>query len=168
MTSTRPRILSSALFILKSFINPHNLEFLPASISRLAGRLYFSNFLKMKTKSLIEKQVQRKNNSKLVKTIIASKKDKNWFKIAEILSRPRRKRMDINLGEINKKTKEGEIMVVPGKVLSQGNVKKKVKVVALSFSAKAKEKLLKSNCKISYIEEEIKKNPEAKGVKILR
>ena len=122
----------------------------------------------MKTKSLIEKQVQRKNNSELVKTIIFAKKNKNWLNVAGILSNPRRKRMDINLEEIDKKTKEGEIIVVPGKVLSQGNVNKKIKIIALSFSEKAKEKLLKANCQISNIKDEIKKNPEAKGIKILK
>lgn len=121
----------------------------------------------MKSKSLIEKQAQRKNNSKLVKTIIAAKKNKNWFKVAEILSSSRKKRIYMNLEEIDKKTKEGEIIVVSGKVLSQGELNKKIKVVALGFSEKAKEKLLKANCQISNIDEEIKKNPGAKGVKIL-
>lgn len=122
----------------------------------------------MKTKSLIEKQAQRKNNPKLVKTIIAAKKNKNWFKIAEILSSPRRKRIDMNLEDIDKRTKEEKIVLIPGKVLSQGEINKKIKVVALGFSEKAKEKLLKANCQISYIDEEIKQNPEAKGIKILK
>ena len=58
--------------------------------------------------------------------------------------------------------------MVPGKVLSQGEISKKIKVVALSFSEKAKEKLLKANCEILSILEEIKKNPDAKRIKILR
>jgi len=122
----------------------------------------------MKSKTKIEKQIQRKTNSELVKTIIASKKKDNWMEVAEIISGPRRKRIDVNLDEINKKTKEGETIVIPGKVLSQGEVDKKIKVVALSFSEKAKEKLLKSKCEISNIIEEIKKNPQAKNIKVLK
>ena len=122
----------------------------------------------MKTKSQIEKQIKRKRNTELVKTIIAAKKDEEWFKIAKILSSPRRKRVNLNIEEINKKVKEGESVVIPGKVLSQGEIDKKIKVIALNFSEKAKEKILKSKSEISSIIEEIKKNPKAKGIKILK
>ena len=121
-----------------------------------------------KSKTKIEKQMQKKNSTELVKTIIAAKKNKAWIKVAEILSGPRRKRMDINLEEINEKTKEGESILVPGKVLSQGEIGKKIKIIALNFSDKAKEKLLKSKCEVSSILEEIKKNPAGKGIKILK
>lgn len=122
----------------------------------------------MKTKSKIEKQTQKKTNTELVNTIISAKKNKNWLKVAEILSGPRRKRININLKEINEKTKEGESIVVPGKVLSQGEMSKKIKIAALNFSEKAKEKLLKSKCDVLNILQEIKKNPDAKGIKILK
>lgn len=122
----------------------------------------------MKTNTKIEKQLKKKTNSLLVKTIIAAKKNKNWTEIAEILSGPRKNRNNINLEEINKKAKDNEIIVVPGKVLSQGELNKKIKIIALGFSKKAKEKLLKSKNEISDIIEEIKKNPDAKGIKILK
>ena len=122
----------------------------------------------MKTKTLIEKQLKRKKNTELVKTIIAAKKNDGWLKIAGILSGPRGKRTDMNLEEIDEKAKDKEILVVPGKVLSQGEINKKVKVIALSFSEKAKEKLLKAGCEVSNILEEIKKNPQAKDIKILK
>ena len=69
---------------------------------------------------------------------------------------------------ISEETKEGEIIVIPGKVLSDGEITKKLKIIALAFSEKAKEKILKSNSEYSYIIEEIKKNPEAKGIKIIK
>lgn len=122
----------------------------------------------MKSKTLIKKQTERKTNPELVKTIIAAKKNQAWFNVAEILSGPRNKRVNLNLEEIGKNIKEGKIIVVPGKVLSQGDMIKKLDLVALSFSEKARDKLLKSNCKISSILDEIKKNPDAKGVEILK
>ena len=122
----------------------------------------------MKTKSKIEKQLQRKTNSKLVETIIACKKNKSWLKVAEILSGPRKNRTNLNLVELNKKVKDEKIVVVPGKILSQGDLDKKIKVVALGFSEKAEEKLKKLGLEIFTILEEIKKNPEAKGIKILK
>ena len=75
---------------------------------------------------------------------------------------------NLNLTEIDKDSKEGDTVVVPGKVLSQGEINKKIKVVALGFSEKAREKLMKSKSDPTTILEEIKKNPDAKGVKMLR
>ena len=122
----------------------------------------------MKRKSLIEKQLRRKTNSELVETIIAAKKAKAWIEIAGLISAPRKNHVSLNLGEIDKKSKEGEKVMVPGKVLSQGEINKKIKIVALSFSEKAREKLIKSGSEIISITKEIKSNPNAKGIRILK
>ena len=122
----------------------------------------------MKSKSKIEKQLQKKKNPKLVKTIIYAKKNEAWIGIAGILSGPRRKNVNMNLDDLNKEAKSGETIVVPGKVLSLGNMDKKTNIVALSFSVVAREKILKSGGKTLSILEEIKKNPDAKNVKILK
>ncbi len=122
----------------------------------------------MKSKTLIEKQLQKKNNPDLVKTLISAKKKEKWIKIAQILSGPRRKRVNLNLDEINKQSKEKEKIMIPGKVLSQGEINKKIKIIALSFSEKAKEKLKKSGCEISNILNEIKSNPSAEGIRVLK
>jgi len=121
----------------------------------------------MKSKTKIEKNLKKKTNSYLVETIIAAKKAKGWQEVASLLSGPRRQGDGVNLSDIEERA-EGDVIVIPGKVLSMGGLKKKVRVVALSFSSGAKEKLLKSKHEISTVLEEIKKNPEAKGVKILK
>jgi len=120
----------------------------------------------MKSKTLIEKQIKKKTNEKLVKTIIAAKKNDKWFGVANILSGPRRKMINVNIEELNEKLKEGEKIIVPGKVLSQGEMDKKIKIIALNFSEVARNKLLKAGCDVSSIYEEIKKNPEAEGLKV--
>jgi large subunit ribosomal protein L18e len=122
----------------------------------------------MKSKSLIEKQLSKKTNPELVNTIIEAKKKEKWRGVASILSGPKKKRININLDKINDEAKEGETIVVAGKVLSQGELNKKIKVVALSFSGMAKEKILKSKGEMLSILEEIKKNPEAKNVRFLK
>jgi len=122
----------------------------------------------MKSKRLIGKQTRKKNSIDLVKTIASAKKNKNWLRVAGILSSPRRRRINMNIGEISKKSREGEDIVIPGKILSQGEINKKIKIVALNFSKKAEEKLKKEDCEIITILEEIKKNPEMKGLKILK
>jgi large subunit ribosomal protein L18e len=121
----------------------------------------------VKSKTKIEKQSQRKRNFELVETIRGAKKAKAWIKVADILSRPRRKSISLNLSDINKEAKAGDIIVVPGKILSQGELDKKIKLVALAFSEKAREKLTKSKSEHLFLSEEIKKNPSAKGIKIL-
>ena len=122
----------------------------------------------MKTKTLIEKQLKRKANPILVETIIAAKKNANWNDVASVLSGSKKNRLNLNLEDIDKESKDGETIIVPGKVLSQGELNKKLKIVALSFSEKAKEKLLKSKIETSIMLDEIKKNPEAKGIKVLK
>lgn len=121
----------------------------------------------VKSKVKIEKQIGKKTNKDLVDTVIFAKKNKEWLRVAEILSEPKRVRKSFNIGEINNKMDSEKIVVAPGKVLSEGNLNKKVKVVALSFSEKAKDKILKSGSQIANIIDEIKINPDAKGVLIL-
>jgi len=122
----------------------------------------------MKSKTKIGKQIERKTNPELVKTIKAAKKSKSWEEVAAILSGPRKNFVDLNLGEINSRAKDREIVVVPGKVLSQGEITKKIKIIALNFSEKAREKLEKGKISYSNITEEIKKNPEGKNILILK
>lgn len=121
----------------------------------------------MKSKTKISKQLQRKTNPVLVETILMAKKHSAWMPLSSILSGPRVGFSNINIQDINslEGLKDNEIVVVPGKVLSQGNLDKKIKVAALSFSEKAKEKL-KGSC--SLLIDEIKKNPGAKGIKIVK
>ena len=121
----------------------------------------------MKSLTKIKKQIQRKTNSELVETILKAAKSEKWLEIARIISGPRRKRMNLNLDEIEKIAKEGEAIVVPGKVLSQGEIKKKIKIIALAFSENAMEKLSKAKKDFLTIAEEIKKNPDAKGIRII-
>jgi len=123
----------------------------------------------MKSKTKIEKQSQRKGNPILVETLRAAKKTGNklWMNVAGILSGPRRNKIAVNLDEIEKATKEGDSVVIPGKVLSQGEISKKIAVIASNFSEKAREKLLKTKSHATMMLDEIKKNPEAKGLRIL-
>ncbi|MEM2174741.1 MAG: uL15 family ribosomal protein [Candidatus Micrarchaeia archaeon] len=77
---------------------------------------------------------------------------KDYRNIAKILLRPRRKRVEVNLEKIEKvmnrmklpeKEKLKKVIVIPGKVLGKGEIKKPYKIVSLSASAKAKEKIEK-------------------------
>ncbi|MBS3094134.1 50S ribosomal protein L18e [Candidatus Pacearchaeota archaeon] len=121
----------------------------------------------MKTKTKIEKQLTRKTNPVLVETIILAKKNPAWKRIAEVISSPRKQKREKNLDEISKSSKEGEGIIIPGKVLSQGELNKKLKIVALTFSEAAREKILNHKGEAITIFDEIKKNPEAKNLRVL-
>ncbi len=122
----------------------------------------------MKSKTKISKQLEKKTNSELVETILTAKKNSGWLEVAGILSGSRKNRKNLNLGELEKLSEKEKIIILPGKVLSQGDFNKKIKICALDFSERAKEKLLKSGCQVSSILEEIKSNPSAKGIFVVK
>lgn len=122
----------------------------------------------MKSKTLIEKQLKRKTNPDLVQTVVASKKNAGWITVAASLSGLSNERVVFNLDFIDKQVKAGETVVIPGKVLSMGELTKKIKIVALAASKSAIEKINKNGSTFTTIIEEIKSNPEAKGIKILK
>ncbi len=122
----------------------------------------------MISKTKLFDRAKNKGNDELVDTIIACKKNDKWMEVGQLISMPRRKRISVNLDFIDKESKAGETVIVPGKVLSQGELSKKIKLVALNFSKTAEEKLSKAKIEYSKISSEIKKNPDAKGIKVLR
>lgn len=119
-------------------------------------------------KTKIERKLKRKTNPDLVKTIIAGKKNSKWLEVAHLISTPRRKQVSLNLKEIDENSKDNQIVIVPGKVLGDGKIEKKIKIVALNFSESAKIKLKKDKIDFSDIKSEILKNPEAKNIHILK
>ncbi|MEM4330412.1 MAG: 50S ribosomal protein L18e [Candidatus Pacearchaeota archaeon] len=122
--------------------------------------------MKMISKTEIEKKASKKTNKELAKAINIIKKSN--IEIAAILAYPRRKRVELNLDYIDKHTKEGEKIIVPGKVLSEGSLTKKIKIVAWKFSEKSLEKIKKTKSEAVLITEEIKKNPELKELRLLK
>ncbi|MBT4805201.1 50S ribosomal protein L18e [Candidatus Woesearchaeota archaeon] len=90
-----------------------------------------------------------------------------WRRIVKDLNKPSRQRRVVNLYKINKCVKEGETIIVPGKVLSVGDLNKKVDIAALNFSSGAKEKIIEAKGKAMTIKELLQINPEGKKVRIL-
>jgi len=91
---------------------------------------------------------------------------KLWRRLAKDLKKPSRQRRMVNVYKIDRWAREGETVVVPGKVLNLGELNKKVDVAAFSFSEAAKEKINKI-AKTMSIQELMEKNPEGKKVRIL-
>ena len=99
--------------------------------------------------------------------VLANKENvRLWKRIAKDLERPTRIRRSVNIYKINKYTKDKETALIPGKVLSQGDLTKKISVAAFTFSDKAKEKINKIGKTLS-IQELIKENPKGKNIRII-
>jgi len=90
-----------------------------------------------------------------------------WRAVAEELEKPRRKRRVINLSRINRYTREGDVVVVPGKVLGAGFLDHKVTVAAIAFSKSALEKIKVVGGQAIHILDLVKLNPRGSNVKIL-
>jgi len=89
------------------------------------------------------------------------------IEIAKKLEKSRRKKPEVNLSKLNRVCKENETVIVPGKVLSSGILKKPLTVVAASFSMSAIEKIQKAGGKAISIRELIKDNPKGTNVRIV-
>lgn len=90
-----------------------------------------------------------------------------WKDTAEKLSKPTRQRIEVNLSDIERNVSDGETIIVPGIVLSSGNLTKKVNIAAWKFSKTAEQKITSSNGKSMTIDELVKENPKGSNVKII-
>ncbi len=78
---------------------------------------------------------------------------KLWKRIHALVNVPERRRASVNLYKIDRYTKEGENVIVPGKVLSSGEIKHKVNIAAIEFSDAALKGLKEANCNIVDIKD---------------
>jgi len=91
-----------------------------------------------------------------------------WSILASELSRPNRQRIAVNLSHLNRVSKPGDILLIPGKVLGAGFLKHKIEVAAESFSISAKTKINKVGGQCLTIEELIAKNPKGNHVRLIK
>ncbi len=92
--------------------------------------------------------MRKKTSSVLVETIFLAKKTGS-LEVASAIAIPTRMQSKINVGKIDES--KAEIVIVPGKVLSAGEIASKKKVYALGFSEIAREKLKKAGCEFKTI-----------------
>ena len=115
---------------------------------------------------MIKKKIRRKSNPELIELVHFLKKQSEfWQHVAELLARPKRKTIEVNLNKINKLTKDNSTVVIPGKVLSDGEISKPLTIAAFSFSDAARQKL--RNSKLISIDELAKMNKKGEGIIII-
>ncbi len=99
----------------------------------------------------IEKSIDKKDKEKDNKTNI------NLLKLLN-----KRKHIKVNLWKLNKYSKQDDNLIVPGKVLSVGNIDHKITICAIDFSELALQRLKKSDSNIIKIDQAINKTGNIK------
>ncbi|MCQ2069823.1 MAG: 50S ribosomal protein L18e [archaeon] len=90
-----------------------------------------------------------------------------WRDIALRLEAPSRVWAEANLSKIDKNAKDGETVLVPGKVLAAGEITKAVNVAAYSFSSKAEAAIVAAGGKVMTIRDLMAENPTGSKVRIM-
>lgn len=114
-----------------------------------------------------------KTNPILLNLIHNLKKQSNekdvgiWKDIALRLEKSSKNWPVVNLDRISKTIQDKETAIIPGKVLSTGNLTKKVTIAAWSFSDKSYEKIQKAGGKSISIDDLMKNNPKGENIRIL-
>jgi large subunit ribosomal protein L18e len=102
---------------------------------------------------------------KLIRILWKTKR-RIWKNVSDKLAGPKRNRIEANLYRINKKTKNNDTIVVPGKILGVGELDHKITIACLNSSKSAKKKIEASGSKLVSIEELLEQNPDGRNVKI--
>lgn len=90
-----------------------------------------------------------------------------WRYISELLEKPARRRIVVNVSKINRYTQNGDVVVVPGKVLGAGNINHRVTVAAVAFSQQAISKIKTAGGRVLHILELLNENPNGSNVKVI-
>ena len=120
------------------------------------------------SKTTLKARIHSKTNPKVAAAIFLAMKSPAWMKFAKLLSQSTRKHSSVNLREIDKQTSMGDTILVPGRVLSVGEITKKIRICSFGISKEALERLTKTRSEWISILDEIKKNPKAEGFKVIK
>ena len=90
-----------------------------------------------------------------------------WRALAEKLKKPTRRRIEVNLWKIDKFSENVAAVLVPGKVLGEGEVTKPVIVAAAGFSRTARKKIEDAGGKALLLDEYAKLNPKGSYTRIV-
>ncbi|MCQ4334345.1 50S ribosomal protein L18e [Natronomonas sp. F2-12] len=90
-----------------------------------------------------------------------------WSDVAERLEKPRRTHAEVNLGRIERYARDDETVIVPGKVLGSGALRKGVTVAAVDFSSTAETKIEQVGEAIE-LEQALENNPDGSNVRVIR
>lgn len=94
-------------------------------------------------------------------------KEPIWRDVAAKLRAPRRGKVTLNVADLERNACAGDTIVVPGTVLSNGELTKAVRVAAWRFSPAAAAKIKKAKGATMTIDELLAKNKSGSKVRIM-
>ncbi|WP_094226509.1 50S ribosomal protein L18e [Methanolobus psychrotolerans] len=119
-------------------------------------------------------KIERKTNPRTPVLISALKEGSRqnevaiWRDVAKRLEKPGNNYAQVNLSKINRYAKDGETVLIAGKVLGSGLLDKAITVAAFNFSLTAVEKITSLGGQCLTIEQILEENPKGSGIKILQ
>ncbi|MEM0016961.1 MAG: 50S ribosomal protein L18e [Candidatus Korarchaeum sp.] len=90
-----------------------------------------------------------------------------WKAVAERLKKPTRRRVEVNLWKIERYADGAAAIIVPGKVLGEGEIRRSVVVAAASFTREARRKIEEAGGKALLLDEYVKLNPKGSYTRIV-
>ena len=103
----------------------------------------------------------------MLRKAFKSNKAKLWKALEKEFSKSRSNRRQINIQKLDKVTNNGDIVVVPGKILGNGTLSHKITIYAYSFSETALDKMKNAGAEVISLQSLINKYPDGKGVRII-
>jgi large subunit ribosomal protein L18e len=114
----------------------------------------------------------RKDDPELVRILIALRRAARdhkaplWGAVAERLARPRHQVRPVNVGHLARVVPARTTVVVPGRLLAQGEISEPITVAAYHFSEGARAKIRAAGGTSITIHELLKSKPDGAGVRL--
>ncbi len=118
------------------------------------------------------KGIDRKSNPVLVELILNLKAAGRegapiWRDIASRLEKPSRNWAQVNVSKLEQHVRDGEHVVVPGKLLGSGDAARALTVIAYSASATAKAKIAAAGGTVLTLNEGVAQFPKGEKCRII-
>ncbi len=115
----------------------------------------------------------RKQNPQLAHVVIELRRAARahqapvWSAVADRLERARHQVAPLNVGQLERLAAADETVVVPGKLLADGPLSKKLTVAAFSYSTEARAKIHAAGGAALSLSELLHARPDGAGVRLL-
>jgi len=107
------------------------------------------------------------NNVWILRGAFKKNKAPLWKALEQKASGSLANRREVNVGKLASVTKDGDTVMVPGKLLSSGSIGHKLTVCAFSFSEMSIKKIKAAGGSVITLGDLVNKYPEGKGVRII-
>lgn len=91
-----------------------------------------------------------------------------YRRVSEMINFAERRKRILNVDQLDRLVKDGDVVVFPSKVLGTGSISKKITIGALNFSSEAKRKIVSAGGQALTIAELWEKHPKGTNVRLLR